>query len=261
MTIRTNSHKWTVYVRGATNEDLGVVIKRAVFQLHSSFANPIRVMILAPSHPKNQLLWSPTMRLFSISLLRVSFFSHVIHHPAVVVPHILDNVILLPLGEFSCFFGWILIPTVLHCFEDLTLLLSYAVALDDEDESRGGDTKDHQLRPWFMTFSEADELSKLAAARQQLSLVSQCIIYRLLRCTSHRCDMFQIFLLCDLIEVDVLKVGEKNYLVTLLLNTPKLNVGAQVGMVFILYSSEIDKKPPGKKVIGKGIRTYQYRTC
>uniref|UniRef100_A0A6N2MDF4 YEATS domain-containing protein n=1 Tax=Salix viminalis TaxID=40686 RepID=A0A6N2MDF4_SALVM len=42
------SHKWTVYVRGATNEDLGVVIKRAVFQLHSSFNNPTRVIEAPP---------------------------------------------------------------------------------------------------------------------------------------------------------------------------------------------------------------------
>ncbi|XWS62700.1 hypothetical protein CRYUN_Cryun06bG0033600 [Craigia yunnanensis] len=42
------SHKWTVYVRGATNEDLSVVVKRAVFQLHSSFNNPTRVVESAP---------------------------------------------------------------------------------------------------------------------------------------------------------------------------------------------------------------------
>lgn len=42
------SHKWTVYVRGAGNEDLGVVIKRAVFQLHSSFNNPTRTVESPP---------------------------------------------------------------------------------------------------------------------------------------------------------------------------------------------------------------------
>lgn len=31
-------------MRSSTNEDLGVVIKRAVFQLHSSFNNPTRVV-------------------------------------------------------------------------------------------------------------------------------------------------------------------------------------------------------------------------
>lgn len=46
--FRTQSHKWTVYVRGSTNEDLGVVVKRAVFQLHSSFNNPTRIIDSPP---------------------------------------------------------------------------------------------------------------------------------------------------------------------------------------------------------------------
>ncbi|XP_048230010.1 transcription initiation factor TFIID subunit 14b isoform X2 [Ricinus communis] len=44
----TQSHRWTVYVRGATNEDIGVVIKRVVFQLHPSFSNPTRVVESPP---------------------------------------------------------------------------------------------------------------------------------------------------------------------------------------------------------------------
>ena len=48
MIIRTQSHKWTIYVRGATNEDLSVVVKRVVFQLHSSFNNPTRVVETPP---------------------------------------------------------------------------------------------------------------------------------------------------------------------------------------------------------------------
>lgn len=46
--VRYQSHKWTVYVRGATNEDLGAIIKRVVFQLHSSFNNPTRVVESPP---------------------------------------------------------------------------------------------------------------------------------------------------------------------------------------------------------------------
>ena len=46
--IRYHSHKWTVYVRGAGNEDLSVIIKRAVFQLHPSFNNPTRSVESAP---------------------------------------------------------------------------------------------------------------------------------------------------------------------------------------------------------------------
>lgn len=48
MVGRNHSHKWTVYVRGATNEDLGAIIKRVVFQLHPSFNNPTRVVEAAP---------------------------------------------------------------------------------------------------------------------------------------------------------------------------------------------------------------------
>lgn len=38
------------------------------------------------------------------------------------------------------------------------------------NEKERGDTKDHPLTQWFMNFSEADELLKLAAARQQVRL-------------------------------------------------------------------------------------------
>ncbi|KAK6946363.1 YEATS protein [Dillenia turbinata] len=42
------SHKWTVHVGGATSEDLVVVIKHAIFQLHLSFNNPTRVVESPP---------------------------------------------------------------------------------------------------------------------------------------------------------------------------------------------------------------------
>ncbi|KAF3335818.1 Protein AF-9-like protein [Carex littledalei] len=53
---RYNSHKWTVYVRGATNEDLSVILKRVVFQLHPSFNNPTRV-IEAPPYEVSESGW------------------------------------------------------------------------------------------------------------------------------------------------------------------------------------------------------------
>jgi YEATS domain-containing protein 4 len=37
-------------------------------------------------------------------------------------------------------------------------------------EKKRGATKDHSLSQWFSNFSEADELLKLAAARQQVRL-------------------------------------------------------------------------------------------
>ncbi|KAH9548731.1 hypothetical protein CY35_11G103500 [Sphagnum magellanicum] len=44
----SKSHKWTVYLRSVDNEDLGVVIKRVVFQLHHSFSNPTRTVEAPP---------------------------------------------------------------------------------------------------------------------------------------------------------------------------------------------------------------------
>lgn len=39
------------------------------------------------------------------------------------------------------------------------------------NKRRRGDTKDNPLAQWYTKFSEADELSKFAAARQQVSVV------------------------------------------------------------------------------------------
>ncbi|KAK6916661.1 YEATS protein [Dillenia turbinata] len=176
------SHKWTVYVRGATNEDLGVVIKRAVFQLHSSFNNPTRV-VESPPFELSESGWGE----FEIAItlyfhsdvcdkplnlyhhLKLypedesgpmstkkpvvvesydeivfsepsdAFFSRVQNHPAVNVPR-------LPAG-FS---------------------LPPPVPIEDANKRKRGDTKDNVLSQWFTNFSEADELLKLAAARQQV---------------------------------------------------------------------------------------------
>ncbi|KAI2510253.1 YEATS family [Fragilaria crotonensis] len=35
-----HTHKWTLYLRGPNDEDLGVCIQKVVFQLHPSFAQP-----------------------------------------------------------------------------------------------------------------------------------------------------------------------------------------------------------------------------
>lgn len=43
-----STHKWTTYVRSASNEDLSVIIKKVVFQLHPSFEKPIRTIEAAP---------------------------------------------------------------------------------------------------------------------------------------------------------------------------------------------------------------------
>jgi hypothetical protein len=36
------THKWICYVRGVNNEDLSYLIEKVVFNLHSSFTNPVR---------------------------------------------------------------------------------------------------------------------------------------------------------------------------------------------------------------------------
>ncbi|GFP88995.1 transcription initiation factor TFIID subunit 14b [Phtheirospermum japonicum] len=175
------SHKWTVYVRGATNEDLGVAVKRAVFQLHSSFNNPTRVVDSPPFevsesgwgefeiaitlHFHNDVSDKPLhlyhhLKLYPeeeagplstkkpvvvesydeivLSEPSEAFFARVQNHPAVIVPR-------LPVG-------FTLPP----------------VPIGDLDNRNRGDTKDHPMNQWFTNFSEADELLKLAAARQQV---------------------------------------------------------------------------------------------
>ncbi|XP_058085085.1 transcription initiation factor TFIID subunit 14b isoform X3 [Magnolia sinica] len=178
------SHKWTVYVRGATNEDLSVVVKRVVFQLHPSFNNPTRVVESAPFelsesgwgefeiaitlffrgdacdkqldlyhhlklYPEDESGPQSTKKPVVVesydeivfSEPTEVFFARVQNHPAAIVPR-------LPAG----------------------LNLPPAVPIENANEKRRFDSKDHSLSQWFMNFSEADELSKLAAARQQVRM-------------------------------------------------------------------------------------------
>ncbi|KAL9245649.1 hypothetical protein vseg_019274 [Gypsophila vaccaria] len=175
------SHKWTVYVRSATNEDLTVVVKRVVFQLHPSFNNPVRVVESPPFELSecgwgefeiaislyfhadvcekkldlfHQLKLYPQEEAGPQSTKRPvvmesydeivfpdpteSFLARVQNHPAVIMPRLPPGVELPPI-----------------------------VPLNDSNDRRGG-TKDHHLCHWYTNFSEADELLKLAAARQQV---------------------------------------------------------------------------------------------
>ncbi|XP_043714387.1 transcription initiation factor TFIID subunit 14b-like [Telopea speciosissima] len=177
-----NSHKWSVYVRGATNEDLGVVIKRVVFTLHPSFNNPTRVVESPPFelcesgwgefeisitlyfhsdvcdrqldlfhhlklYPEDesgpQSIKKPvvveTYDEVVFSEPSESFFARVQNHPAVIVPRLPASYNLPPPGT-----------------------------IENLNEKKRGDTNDHPLSQWFMVFSEADELLKHAAARQQV---------------------------------------------------------------------------------------------
>lgn len=173
----TQSHKWSVYVRGATNEDLGVVIKRAVFQLHPSFENPVRV-VESPPFELSECGWGE----FEIA---ISLFFHndvcekqldLYHHlklysedesgpqstkkPVVVETY---NEIVFPDPSESFYARVQKHPAVI--VPRLPVMLNFPS--EDLNEKKG-DTKDHSLSQWFINFSEADELLKLAAARQQV---------------------------------------------------------------------------------------------
>lgn len=45
-----------------------------------------------------------------------------------------------------------------------------ATIVEDAHEEKRGEAKDHPLSQWFAKFSDGDELLKLAAARQQVSV-------------------------------------------------------------------------------------------
>lgn len=42
------THEWTLYLRGANNEDLSVCVQKVVFQLHASFQQPLREFTAPP---------------------------------------------------------------------------------------------------------------------------------------------------------------------------------------------------------------------
>ena len=43
-----HTHRWTLFLRGPNNEDLSVCIAKVVFQLHPSFAQPVRELTSPP---------------------------------------------------------------------------------------------------------------------------------------------------------------------------------------------------------------------
>jgi YEATS domain-containing protein 4 len=43
-----HTHRWTLFLRGPNNEDLSVCIAKVVFQLHPSFAQPVRELTTSP---------------------------------------------------------------------------------------------------------------------------------------------------------------------------------------------------------------------
>ncbi|KAI3736322.1 hypothetical protein L6452_15862 [Arctium lappa] len=173
------SHRWTVYVRGATNEDLSVVVKRAVFQLHSSFNNPMRV-VESPPFELSESGWGE----FEIAIT-LHFHNDVSEKPL----HLYHHLKLYPEDESGSMS--VKKPVVVESYDEIVLAepseglfarvqnhpavvvprLPAGFSLppvEDADKRKRIDPKDNPLTQWFTNFSEADELLKLAAARQQM---------------------------------------------------------------------------------------------
>ncbi|KAK2665469.1 hypothetical protein Ddye_004043 [Dipteronia dyeriana] len=178
------SHKWTVYVRGATNEDLGSVIKRVVFQLHSSFNNPTRVLD-SPPFEISESGWGEfeiAITLFFHNDLcdkPLNLFHHLKLYPedesgpmSTKKPVVVESYdeIVFPFPEPSdSFLARVQnYPAVTLPRLPAGFTLPAPVPIEDSSRKKRGDTKDHPLNQLFMNFSEADELLQLAAARQQV---------------------------------------------------------------------------------------------
>ncbi|XP_024389950.1 transcription initiation factor TFIID subunit 14b isoform X2 [Physcomitrium patens] len=175
-----STHKWTTYVRSANNEDLSVLIKKVVFQLHPSFEKPTRTVEAAPFE-LSESGWGE----FEIGIT-LHFHPDVgekplelFHHlklyaddesipqttkkPVVVESY--DEIVLSEPMEAS--FGRLRNHPVARVIGSPASPLVLPAA-EGSFERNGGDTKDHSLLQWFMKHSEAEDLNLLATARQQV---------------------------------------------------------------------------------------------
>lgn len=96
------------------------------------------------------------------------FLARVQNHPAVVVPRMPAGFSLPVLGKLIGF-AFFLDIFLSKIFFKIGSFVS-AAPVENTNETGRGDTKDHPLSQWFLNFSEADELLKLASARQQVGI-------------------------------------------------------------------------------------------
>ncbi|KAL4577704.1 hypothetical protein LXL04_013815 [Taraxacum kok-saghyz] len=179
----TQSHVWTVCVRGAKNEDLGVIIKKVVFQLHPSFRDSKRV-IDTPPFELTERGWGEFEIAISIFFHddvsdkqldlfhHLKLYSEVEHGPlSTKKPVIVESYdeIVFPNPSEKLLARVQNHPAVIVPRVPATLNFPLSnVSVEDGHEKKRGDTKDHPLGQWLTRFSEADELLKLAEARQQV---------------------------------------------------------------------------------------------
>ncbi|KAJ4714230.1 transcription initiation factor TFIID subunit 14b [Melia azedarach] len=178
----SQSHKWTVYVRGAKNEDLGAVIKRVVFQLHPSFDNPRRA-VESPPFELSECGWGEfeiVISLFfhnDVCVKQLDLLHHLKLYPEAesgskstkkpVVKETYDEIIFPNPSEN--FFARVQNHPAVHVPRlPAGFNLPTSVPIDSMNKKGRGDTKNHPLSHLFMNFSEADELLTIVSARQQV---------------------------------------------------------------------------------------------
>ncbi|XP_022854916.1 transcription initiation factor TFIID subunit 14b-like isoform X2 [Olea europaea var. sylvestris] len=188
MRKRYQSHKWTVYVRSPTNEDLEVAIKQAVFLLLSTFNNPTRVVegpfelsesgwgefeIVITLHFDRDITVKP-LHLWACSLCHAC----VRYHHLKLYPEEDSGPMSMKKPAVRKSYDEIVFSEPSEGFlarvqnqRAVIMPIDYPVALRcllDIDGGERGDTKNNPLIQWFTNFSEAYELLKLAATRQQV---------------------------------------------------------------------------------------------
>lgn len=117
---RSQSHKRTVYVLDASNEELGAVIKHFVFQLHPSFNYPTRV-VEQPPFGLSECGWG------NLRLEYPFFFS----------------MMMSVTGSWICYVILLLSYVILRiqCIEKNKVFSSHYLKLYPEDETRPQSTK------------------------------------------------------------------------------------------------------------------------
>ncbi|XWS33849.1 hypothetical protein CRYUN_Cryun22dG0118400 [Craigia yunnanensis] len=182
----SQSHRWTVYVSGAANEDLGAVIKHVVFQVHPSFNNPVRI-VESPPFELSECGWGEFEIVISLFFhsdvcdKQLDLYHHLKLYPedesgpqSTKKPVVMEsyNEVVFP-DPSECFFARlqnhpaVFVPRMPAGFS-LPAPVKFTLPVENMNEKGRGNTKDHPLSQWFMNFSGADELLKLAAAHQQV---------------------------------------------------------------------------------------------